>query len=211
MAPPKLYFTKSTCGAATYIAAKRAGIELTPFIIKFEDSRKHTVVSTKEELTSINPKGNVPTLKFEDGTMLNENTGTLYWVGETGNLLGATAMEKAQVVNLLGFLASELHVSFRRILVGKTEEEKSAAKEVLWRNFKLADNLLEGKEYLVGSGFTVADAYLYIILTWQVWIKLDFSELKNLSAYFQKIGKLDFVVEAQKEMEEIEEKQGSDE
>ena len=207
MGVPKLYFTTKSCGAATYIAAKRGGVEIVPLLVQFQEDRQHYVLKTKEKFNTINPKYNVPTLQFEDGTILNENTGTLYWVGEAGNLAGQTALEKAQVVNTLGFLASEVHVKFRRAFRAESEATKASAKEELRSMFELLNRMLQGKEYLVGNSFTVADSYLYIILTWQAWIGLDFSDLINVQAFFERVKDLDFIQEAHKEMAKLDQEQ----
>ncbi|KAJ3252367.1 hypothetical protein HDU77_005193 [Chytriomyces hyalinus] len=56
--------------------------------------------------------------------------------------------------------------------------------------------LADGRKFFVGSGFTVADSYLYIVLSWSPYIKLDLTKFPKVEAYFKSISELDFVKEA---------------
>jgi len=49
------------------------------------DIRAHTF-GDKQDFYKVNPKGNVPALVLEDGTMLNENTGVLNWIADQVSL-----------------------------------------------------------------------------------------------------------------------------
>lgn len=74
----KLYYTSTSCGAASFLAAKISGV-----VIESEqvDIRSH-VTDSGANFYDINPKGNVPTLVLDDGTILNENAATLQYIGD---------------------------------------------------------------------------------------------------------------------------------
>lgn len=165
---PKLYFTPTSCGAATFIASKKGGIKFDETnVVSFPE---HKLLKDGSDFYAINPKGNVPALLLDDGTLLNENTGTLYWVGKTGsgNLLGHNMKEEVDTVNMLGFLASEVHKAFAPLFSAKDEESKKQYKERLFKQLQFIEDIYlnEEKEYLVGDSFTVADSYLYVMLHW---------------------------------------------
>jgi hypothetical protein len=63
--------------------------------------------------------------------------------------------------------------------------------------------LAGGKHYLVGDTFTVADSYLYIVLSWSGYLGIDLSPYANVTAYYENIKKLPFVVEAHAKMAEL--------
>jgi len=62
------------------------------------------------------------------------------------------------------------------------------------------DTLVKGKTFVVGDQFSVADAYLYIVLTWEPYAKFDTSPYPNVKAYFEGIKALPFIQAAHKAM-----------
>lgn len=204
-----IYFTPTSCGAATFISAKGAGVEFKEAnVVSLAD---HTLVKNGEDYKKINPKGNVPALVLEDGTLLNENVGTLYWVGKNGkNVLGKDAVEETLVVNTLGYLASEVHQSFGPLFYYKGDDEgkKPLVEKLLKKLEYLEANYFdEDKKFLVGDAFTVADAYLYIMLHWPAYVSVDISKFANLEAYKKRVAAIDFVKEAHAEMEKLKNEQ----
>lgn len=204
---PKLYCTPTSCGAASFIAAKRGGVNFD--VVEIVDLPTHTLVSTGEDYYQINSKGNVPSIVFEDKSILNENVGTLYWIGKNSkknNLLGKSAKDEFQVVNLLGFLASEVHSTGFSPLFRKPEGD--ARNQIVTRltdrlNYLVKTYLANGRKYLIGDDFTVADAYLYIMLTWAGYV--NFNLPAELSKYKDTIGSLDFVKESHAELNKLQE------
>jgi len=75
---PKLYYTSTSCGAASFIAAFAAGVNLETEQV---DIGTHKTNSGKDYY-AINPKGNVPALVLEDGTVLNENAAVLQYIAD---------------------------------------------------------------------------------------------------------------------------------
>ena len=72
----KLYYTPTSCGASSFISAYIAGIN---FDCEAVDLATHNTESGVDFYT-INPKGNVPTLILDDGTVLNENIACLEYI-----------------------------------------------------------------------------------------------------------------------------------
>jgi glutathione S-transferase len=75
---PKLYYTATSCGAASFIAALTAGVQLETEQV---DLQTHKTASGVDFYT-INPKGNVPALILDDGTILNENAAVLQYIAD---------------------------------------------------------------------------------------------------------------------------------
>lgn len=73
---PKLYYSPQSCGAASFIAAWSGKVQLECEQVDYHKNRTASGV----EFTSINPKGNVPSLVLDDGTLLNENIAVLKWI-----------------------------------------------------------------------------------------------------------------------------------
>ena len=80
---PKLYYTPTSCGAASFISAYVAGVSLEAEQVNIYD---HTTASGAD-FYAINPKGNVPTIVVDGKTVLNENVATLSYIASlVGNL-----------------------------------------------------------------------------------------------------------------------------
>jgi hypothetical protein len=72
----KLYCTFTSCGAASFIAARVAGVTID---VESVNIGTH-VTASGVDYYSINPKGNVPCLVLDDGTMLNEGAAVLQYI-----------------------------------------------------------------------------------------------------------------------------------
>ncbi|KAJ3318319.1 hypothetical protein HDV06_000552 [Boothiomyces sp. JEL0866] len=205
----QLYFTATSCGAASYISAKKAGLIGNKVVPNLVDIREHKVKSgalKDSDFYKVNPKGNVPTLVLEDGTVLNENAAVLQRIAD---LAPAGALAPANGTNAryllqskLSYISSEVHSSFGPLFNPALHEEVKT-----WSLAKLATKLdylnrveLAGKKFIVGDSFTVADAYLYIVLSWSGYLKVDLSKYPEVERYFKGISELDFVKEAHAEM-----------
>ena len=75
---PKLYYTATSCGAASFIAAVAAKVTFDSEQVSLMDHK----TSSGVDFYSINPKGNVPTLVLDDGTVLNEGAATLQYIAD---------------------------------------------------------------------------------------------------------------------------------
>ena len=99
----------------------------------------------------------------------------------------------------LNFISTELHKMFSPLFRPNTPEEyKPIAKENLATKFAYVDQKLAKTQYLMGDHFTVADAYLYVMLRWAQAQKLDMSKFANLKSYFERVGARPKVQEALK-------------
>jgi len=79
---PKLYYTPVSCGAASFIAAFTAGLNLQTEQVNLKDH----VTSSGQNFFEVNPKGNVPALVLDDGTLLNEGASVLQFIADTVKL-----------------------------------------------------------------------------------------------------------------------------
>jgi glutathione S-transferase len=83
---PKLYYTATSCGAASFIAAHTAGVPLQCETVTLNDHK----TASGADYYAVNPKGNVPGLILDDGTCLNEGAAVLQWIADQARC-GATA------------------------------------------------------------------------------------------------------------------------
>jgi glutathione S-transferase len=125
------------------------------------------------DFNEVNPKGYVPALVLDDGQLLTENVAILCWVAERApQLAPGGELGRIRLIEMLAFIATELHKPFVRVFFPTSDGEKEAARAMIDRRFGfLADRLAE--DYLFGRDCTVADAYLYVMLRWASGSGLD--------------------------------------
>ena len=75
---PKLYYSPTSCGAASFIAAFTAQVNLQVEQVSLGEHK----TASGADYYKINPKGNVPALVLDDGTLLNEGSAVLQWIAD---------------------------------------------------------------------------------------------------------------------------------
>jgi glutathione S-transferase len=185
----KLYFAPGACSLSPHIVLREAGL---PFDLEKVDL---TAKRTKSgaDYTSVNPKGYVPALELEGGQVLTEGPAIVQYIADqkpaTKLAPPAGSMDRYRLQEWLSFITSELHKNFSAMFNSKTPDAyKEIAKANIARRLDLIDKNLQGKDYLMGSTFTVADAYLYTILTWAPHVGIDLGKWPAIKAYSERVG-----------------------
>ena len=110
-------------------------------------------------------------------------------VPASGLAPAAGTMARYRLMEWLNFISTELHKSFTPLFTpGMPDEAKAIYRERLLGRFKYLDQQLEGKSYLMGDGFTVADAYLFTVSSWCKHVGVDISGLPTLGAYIGRVA-----------------------
>ena len=183
----KLYLTPYACSLSPHIALREAGI---PFDIEVVDlGTKKT--KSGGSYTSVNPKGYVPALEIEGGQVLTEGPAIVQYIADQkpASKLAppAGSFERYRLQEWLNFITSELHKSVGSLFANPPEAWKETVKARVAGRFDTLSKSLQGKDYLMGSTFTVADAYLFVILTWTSHVGIDLSKWPVLTAYFERV------------------------
>ena len=165
----KLYLAPGACSLADHIALHEAGLDFDRVRVDLRAKR----TEDGGDFTEVNPKGYVPALVLDDGQLLTENVAILSWVAERApQLAPAGELGRVRLIEMLAFIASELHKPFVRAFFPTSDKEKEVAEGVISRRLGFLAERLQG-EYLFGSEFSAADAYLYVMLRWARAQKLD--------------------------------------
>jgi len=180
----KLYYSPGACSLAAHIVSEEEGLGLA---LERVDLKAHTTQSG-EDYYRINPKGYVPALELDDGNLLTENVAILQYLGDRkpGSALAPPpgSPERYRLQEWLGYITGELHKSFAPLFRdGSTDAEKARAKENILKRLKYVDDALAEKPYLLGAAFGVADAYLFVVLTWCDKVGIDISHFVRLAAF----------------------------
>lgn len=193
----KLYFSPGSCSLAVNIALQETGLSYTP--VKVDLKAKKT--ANGEDYNSINPKGYVPALGLDNGVVLSEAAAILQYVADLApqaKLAPANGtLERYQLQSWLTYIGTEIHKNFSPFFnPAATPEWKNACMANLERRLAYTNEQLQGKDYLMGAQFTIADAYLFNTLGWAKFIKLNIDQWPNLAAYQQRIAERPSVVAA---------------
>jgi glutathione S-transferase len=185
----QLYFSPGACSLASHIALKETGL---PFeAVKVDGRAKKT--ATGEDYWQVTAKGYVPALRLDDGQVLTEGTAILPYIADRSPASGlapaAGTLERYRLHEWLGYINSEIHKNFGPFFTpGVTDEAKAAARAHLGKRFAFVQQSLEGREFLLGNAFSVADAYLFTVLGWCRLVGIDLGEWPALKAWHAKVA-----------------------
>jgi glutathione S-transferase len=195
----KLYYSPGACSLSPHIALREAGL---PFQLVMA-STKTKKLADGTDFYSINPKGYVPVLEFDDGQRLTEGPAIVQWIADQAPAKAlapaAGTRERYRLMEWLNFITTELHKGFSPLFnKDMPEEAKTLARAKLGQRLAWVDEQLEGKSYLMGDTFTVADGYLFTVVGWGRLVGVDTAPLKNLSAFVARVAARPAVQEAMK-------------
>jgi glutathione S-transferase len=185
----KLYYSPGACSLSPHIVLREAGL---PFqLVKVNLKTRKT--ADDADYLRVNPKGYVPALQFDDGSVLTEGPAILQWVADQvpqSHLAPAAGtMERYQLIEWLNFIATELHKQFSPLFNPATPEEtQRACKERIAGRCEYVQQRLGNGPYLLGEHFTVADAYLYTVLGWGKYVEIDLARWPRLAAYVERVA-----------------------
>ncbi len=195
----KLYYSPGACSLSPHIVLREAGLPFT--LVKVDTKTKKT--ETGADYLSINSKGAVPALQFDDGKVLTEGPAIVQYLAdqkpESSLAPRAGSFERYQLMEILNYLTSEVHKSYGPLFnPASSAEAKEGAVAALAKKFDWLSGFLGKKNYLLGDTFTVADAYLFTLLNWTGFVKIDLGKWPVLAAYKARVAQRPKVQEALK-------------
>jgi len=184
----KLFYKPGACSLSPHIALREAGLDFT--MEKVDLAAKTTEHGA--DYLAINPKGQVPAIQLEDGSLLTEGVAIVQFIADKVSdrqlLAPAGSMTRYHTLEWLNYIATELHKGFTPLFRPDTPEEfKPIARKALEKKLQYIDDELADKQWLLGLRFTVADAYLFTVLRWAYAIKLDMSAFSNIASYMERV------------------------
>ncbi len=197
----KLYYGKGASSLSPHIVACEA--ELPIELIKVDLQSKLT--ETGEDFVQINPDGYVPVLILDDGNQLTEGPAIVQYLADqvpAKNLIPlAGTFERYQLQQWLNFISTEIHKrGFAPLFNADTPKAaKKIAFDILNLRLESAARQLSMQTFLLDDHFTVADAYLFVMLNWAAYVNLDISRWPVLVNYVAKIAARPAVQKAMKD------------
>jgi glutathione S-transferase len=186
----KLYYSTGSCSLSPRIALHEAGLAYEGVLAP----TKTKLLPDGSDFRAINPKGYVPMLELDDGQRLTEGVAIVQYIADQApdrQLAPANGtMARYRLQEWLHFIGSELHKGGFGVFFNPAanDEFKAAVGERLAARLRWVNEQLEGKTWLRGDQFTVADGYLFNITNWAKPTGVDLSALSNLLAWRDRVA-----------------------
>lgn len=194
-----LFQTPGACSLAPLIALHVANIAHDTQNV---DLRAHKLPDGADYY-AVNPKGAVPALKLDSGEMLTENAVLLQYIADqapASGLIPTNGLERYQQLELINYIATEVHKGFGPLFNPATQPEaRQAAIDALGKKFTYLAAKVSPDGFLKGPELTAADAYLFTVLRWADLFKIDLAPWPAIVAYRQRVAAVPAVVAALKE------------
>lgn len=185
----KLYFSPGVCSLSPHIVLEESG----PAYNTEQVDLRTKITATGADYSAVNPKGYVPALELDNGVLLTEGPAIIQFLADQvpdRQLAPANGtLARYQLQSWLTFIGTELHKSFTPFFKpDSTPDMKAAAQANLKQRLGYVNTELAGREYLLPEGYSVADIYLFVVLSWARVIKLDLTPWPQLQAFQARVG-----------------------
>ena len=184
----KLFLKPGACSLSPHIILEEAGLSYETEVV---DLAKKVTASGADYL-AINPKGYVPALQLDSGEVLTEGPAIVQYLADlvpAKNLAPANGtLARYQLQSWLTFIGTEIHKNYSPFFnPAAPAEMKAIARANLERQLAYVNEQLAGQDYLMGT-FSVADAYLFTVVNWSRFVKLDVATWPNLAAFMARVA-----------------------
>lgn len=184
-----LFYSPGACSMASHIGLEESGAqyELKPVALAKGEQRS-------PEYLKVNPRGKVPALRLDDGSVLIENTAILTYLArrfpEKG-LLPKDNVAEARCISMMAWLSNTVHPAFTHIFRPERFSEdqnalpsiKETGKKNFWAALQELDGIVAGKAWMQGDQFTACDPYALVFYGWGARIELPVKDLRNCAAW----------------------------
>lgn len=185
----KLFYKPGACSLASHITLRESGKDFSLIGVDL----MHKRMENGDDFLQVNPKGQVPALLLDDNTLLTEGVAIMQYIADSvadRQLLAPVGtINRYKTLEWLNFIATELHKGFTPLFRPDTPEEyKPTVRALLDKKLAYIDDSLAGPQWISGSRFTIADAYLFTVLRWAFAVKLEMAGYKNIADYMARVA-----------------------
>ncbi|AUU85268.1 glutathione transferase GstA [Leclercia adecarboxylata] len=185
----KLFYKPGACSLASHITLRESGKDFTLNGVDLMQKR----LENGDDFFAVNPKGQVPALLLEDGTLLTEGVAIMQYladsVADRQLLAPAGTIARYKTIEWMNYIATELHKGFTPLFRPDTPEEyKPIVRALLEKKLQYVNASLKEDQWICGQRFTIADAYLFTVLRWARAVKLNMEGLSHIDAYMARMA-----------------------
>lgn len=184
----KLYYMPGACSLSTHIALREAGLEFD--LIKVGRDKK---TEDGQDFLAVNPYGYVPALQLDDGSVLLEGPAIVQYIAdlkpEAGLAPANGSIDRYRLQSTLTFINGELHKLISNLFnPALADDAREAVLAKLDLRLKQFSAQIGDRDWVVGDRFTVADAYLYVVLSWLGGFKIDLAQWPAMAAHNARVA-----------------------
>lgn len=185
----KLYYVPGASSLCAHIVLREAGMAAE--LVKVDAKSKK--LPDGSDFLAVNPKGYVPVLELDSGERLTEVPAIVQYLADQ-NPEAALAppggsFARYRLQEWLNFIASELHKFHGPLFDPRAPlEAKDTFRRAIKGRYDWLSTVLKARPYLMGQDYTVADAALYVVLSWARWVNLDLREWPVLNDFASRIA-----------------------
>lgn len=192
----KLYYSPGACSLSPHIVAREADIAIE--LVKVDLQTHRTADGT--DYYRINARGQVPALELDNGTLLREGAAIVQFLADrapAARLAPAPGtFERVQLQEWLSYIGTELHKQFNWLFHPAPEETRQAQRGKIAKALEQLDQRLSLNEYLMGSRFSIADAYAFTVVNWCSTVKIDLAPYPRVQRFMARVSDRPKVQEA---------------
>lgn len=180
----KLYYAPGACSLSPHIALREADLRFT--LVKTDTKTKK--LEGGGDYWAINPKGYVPCLELDNGERLTEGPAIVQYIADRAPAKALApesgSFERYRLQEWLNYVSTELHKAYGALFTPTTPQDyKPIVMERLALRYELVEAALSKQPYLLGAGFSVADAYLFVVTRWANHFQLSLERFPSLVAF----------------------------
>lgn len=202
----KLYYAKGACSLTPHIVMAELNM-----VYELESVNLADKTCASGDFRQINPKGSVPALTMDNGEVLTEVAVIAQYLADQKNdgtlFAPFGSMERIRTLEWMNYIATEVHKFFSPLFFAERafssmetqNDVKNFYKNNLNTKFNFISEKLGNNDYLMGEKFSIADAYLFNVLTWTKFVGLDLSKWSNITNYMNRISERPAVIRAMTE------------
>lgn len=189
----KLYYMPGACSLSPHIALREAGLDFE--LVKVGRDKK---TEDGQDFLAINPYGYVPALQLDSGEVLTEGPAIVQYIADLKPAAGLApangTLERYRLQSALGLINSEIHKSIGALFNPALDDAgRQTALEKISLRLNTLQSQLGERPWLVGDRFSVADGYLYVVLSWLRIFKIDLGQWPALAAHQARVDARDSV------------------
>jgi glutathione S-transferase len=195
----KLFYSPGACSLSPHIALLEACLPFTLQKVDLKDKK----IESGEDFNGVNGKGYVPALQLDDGQVMTEGPVIVQYIADQRPASGlappAGTKDRYKLQEWLNFVTSEIHKPMGSLFnPAQTADWKAAVKTTLTKRLDWLSGQIEGKQYLMGEKFSVADGYLFTVLGWAKHVGFELGKWPAIQQYLARVGQRPKVIEAMK-------------
>lgn len=187
----KFYFSPGAAALPAHIALITTGL---PYdAIRVDPVTRKTVHGT--DFLTINAKGHGPALQLDSGQILTEVAAIVQYIADEAPASQlappAGTMERYRLIEWLAWIGTEIHPAIGVLARADLPAETAAlARQAIATRVSFLESTLSDRCFLTGTMFSVADAYLFGVLSQSRQRGIDLAQWPSVDAYLSRIAEL---------------------